>query len=204
METNSTRCLFCAIQLACEVLCLMPTFLKLPAKITKLSSSWRVIKMWKKLSLNTLKRSCYFRQERSRSRKLLRRSCDTDFIGPSWGLAVIRHRISGHRGSCFLLLLLSFIPFSFCTGPTSTNPRRELQTWLWRERLLQNLEDTLDLQQRAEVRLGHHTENEKLKRELRVNEAQSDFQWMLLGKLSVFLYQNLQETKVVMFLSSKN
>lgn len=44
-QTQHTACLFCAIQLACEVPCLMPTFLKLPAKITKLSSSRRVIKM---------------------------------------------------------------------------------------------------------------------------------------------------------------
>lgn len=117
---------------------------------------------WKKNKKNN---SHHFRQ--ASSGKLLRRSCDTDFMSPSRRLAVIGDRVSGCGCGSLLLLLLSFVPLSLFGGPTSAHPRRKLQTWLGSERLLQDLEDLLDLRRGEEVRGGKHPESKSLKAEER-------------------------------------
>ena len=63
---------------------------------------------------------------------------------------MVGNRISGcrcGRGGRLLLVLLSLVPFSLLA---SADPRGKLQTGLRGERLLQNLEDSLDLQRKRE------------------------------------------------------
>lgn len=98
-------------------------------------------------------------QEQDNQGKFLRRSCDADFTGPGRGPAVIRNRNSGcgFRSRLLLLvvivlLLLPFVPLGLLVGRASVHPRGKLQTGLRREGLLQNLEHSLDLQRREEVR----------------------------------------------------
>lgn len=114
----------------------------------------------------------HFRQECQQSRKLLRRSCDTDFIGPGWGLAVVGDRIFGCRRRCRLLLcLFTFVPLSPFGGLASAHPCRKLQARLWREGPLQNFEDALDLQaQRGSEKTGKRRESENTGAEVRKRE----------------------------------
>jgi len=150
-------CLFCVFWLSYEVSLFMLTSLTLPAKVEQ--------KVWvrervrkdikgekKKKRSNTITLSISFGRETKQSRKILQRSFDTDFFCPRRGFAVVGHRVSGCWRRYFLLLLLSFVPFSLCGGPRFAHPRRMFQTWLRGERFLQNLENPLDLQHSKEVR----------------------------------------------------
>lgn len=137
-QINLTPCLPCMSWVTCGMSRLMLTSKTLLAQVIKSCTDINIFKT-PYTSLIIL--------GRKQSRKLLRRSCDTDFIGPGWGLAVVGNKSSGCWWRCRLLLLLLFffIPLPLVGGLASAHPGRTLQTGLWRERLLQNFEDPLDL-----------------------------------------------------------